>query len=94
MDCYVLNQYYLCCHLFIIYASGLKILEGQLVPEINECYLLHGTKESTTNVIAHDGLDFRVGSEKAMFGIGAYCAENSTKADQYTGLKSLIRLTK
>jgi len=38
----------------------------------------------TANII-NDGLDFRMASDKPMFGKGAYCAESSTKADQYAG---------
>ena len=66
-------------------SAGLAQLDKNLVTEINEYYLLHGTKPELISNIMHDGLDFRMSSDKPMFGRGAYCAESSTKADQYAG---------
>ena len=65
--------------------TGLAQLDKNLVSEINEYYLLHGTKPDLIPNIITDGFDFRMASEKPMFGRGAYCAESSTKADQYAG---------
>lgn len=65
--------------------TGLAQLDKNLVSEINEYYLLHGTKPDLIAGIVHDGLDFRMSSDEPMFGRGAYCAESSTKADQYAG---------
>ena len=73
--------------------AGLAQLDKNLVSEINEYYLLHGTKPDFTSCISSDGLDFRVASATPMFGKGAYCAESSTKADQYAGtMKSKTRI--
>jgi len=69
----------------MIFFTGLAQLDKNLVSEINEYYLLHGTKPGLVSSIFHDGLDFRMSSDKPMFGKGAYCAESSTKADQYAG---------
>jgi len=66
-------------------SAGLAQLDGNLVSEINEYYMLHGTKPDIIGNIIRDGLDFRMASDKPMFGKGAYCAESSTKADQYAG---------
>jgi Poly(ADP-ribose) polymerase catalytic domain len=59
-------------------------LEKTLIPEINEYFLLHGTKKDLTEIIQRDGLDGRL-NENGMMGPGVYFAERSTKADQYTG---------
>jgi len=65
--------------------TGLAQLDKNLISEINEYYLLHGTKSDLISLIVSDGIDFRMSNEKPMFGRGAYCAESSTKADQYAG---------
>ncbi|KAL3880865.1 hypothetical protein ACJMK2_033071, partial [Sinanodonta woodiana] len=57
-------------------------LVKDIYPEINEHYLFHGTKVDVVESIARQGLDDRL-AENAMFGKGVYCAESSTKADQY-----------
>lgn len=54
------------------------------MPDLNEYYLLHGTKKDLTEVIQRQGLDLRV-NEHGMMGRGLYFAERSTKADQYAG---------
>ena len=56
------------------------------MPEINEYFLLHGTKQDTVDVIANQGLDSRL-STSVYFGNGIYYAESSTKSDQYAGSK-------
>ena len=63
----------------------LSTLEAALVPDINEYFLLHGTKRDTLDVIANQGLDSRVAAS-LYFGSGIYYAESSTKSDQYAGL--------
>lgn len=60
-----------------------------LCSDINEYYLFHGTSKEITMKIIQDGLDYRVSSGKAMFGIGIYLAESSTKADQYVGCNKI-----
>ena len=62
------------------------MLERELVAEINEHYLFHGTKADTVDVILLQGVDNRVGGDHLLFGRGAYFAESSTKADQYPGM--------
>jgi len=69
--------------------TGLKILNGNLVSEINECYLFHGTKLDFIDAIEQKGFDFRVGGDSTMFGKGVYFAESSTKADQYAGMAGM-----
>jgi len=73
------------CLLIMMFFTGLAQLDKNLISEINEYYLLHGTKPQVKESIIRDGLDFRMASDKPMFGKGAYCAESSTKADQYAG---------
>ena len=63
---------------------GISLLDDQLIPEINEHFLFHGAKSEFIDAILKQGIDFRLGN-KGMFGRGAYFAEMSTKADQYTG---------
>jgi len=62
----------------------LSTLESVLVPDINEYFLLHGTKQDTVDVIANQGLDSRLATSQ-YFGNGIYYAESSTKSDQYAG---------
>jgi len=61
------------------------LLEQEVVSEINEHYLFHGTKKDTANSIRYDGIDNRLGSDHLLFGKGTYFAESTTKADQYPG---------
>ncbi|XP_061164241.1 uncharacterized protein LOC133173270 isoform X2 [Saccostrea echinata] len=70
------------------YAKLTKPLKEEIFPEINEHYLFHGTKPEVLQTIIHQGLDFRMSSDKAMFGMGIYGAESSTKADQYVDAKT------
>jgi len=37
-------------------------------------------------MIDSDGLDTRICGDETLFGVGSYCAESSTKADQYAGM--------
>ena len=62
------------------------ILHQEIYPDINEHYLFHGTKADLVDTIVNQGLDSRLAGDKAMFGPGVYCAESSTKADQYSGM--------
>jgi len=73
--------------------TGLAQLDRNLISEVNEYYLLHGTKPDLKSNIISGGLDCRLSSEKTMFGRGAYCAESSTKADQYAGKPDTYLLT-
>lgn len=66
-------------------SSESKRIKHLPIQEINEVLLLHGTKTETLNGIINDGLDNRLSGEGTMFGLGAYLAESSTKADQYAG---------
>lgn len=76
------------------------MLERDVVPEVNEYVLLHGTKKETVDVIVNQGLDSRL-SSSSYFGNGVYCAESSTKVDQYAGkntctsfnVKVILKLT-
>ncbi|XP_021352075.1 uncharacterized protein LOC110449500 isoform X2 [Mizuhopecten yessoensis] len=63
------------------------ILYDDIFPEINEHYLFHGTKPEIVQTVIQQGLDCRMSDEKAMFGMGIYGAETSTKADQYADHK-------
>jgi len=62
-----------------------------LLPELNECFLFHGTSGPTKDAIVHQGIDYRLGNHSALFGQGCYFTESSTKADQYAG--KMIQLT-
>ena len=55
-----------------------------IVTEINECYLFHGTIVDNTESVHRQGLDPRI-SETGLFGRGIYFTDSSTKADQNTG---------
>jgi hypothetical protein len=65
--------------------AGLKKLNRSLTPEINEYYLLHGTKAEYVELIMNHGFDFRQANDELLFGRGIYFAECSTKSDQHTG---------
>ena len=73
---------------FNLCLPGLKKLDDSLISEINEYFLLHGTKPSVVDVIEKQGLDFRLNS-RGMLGKAVYFGESSTKADQYAGNKRL-----
>ncbi|XP_069130993.1 protein mono-ADP-ribosyltransferase PARP15-like isoform X2 [Argopecten irradians] len=64
-----------------------SVLYEDIFPEINEHYMFHGTKPDVLQTVLRQGLDCRMGNENAMFGMGIYGAETSTKADQYTDHK-------
>ncbi|XP_013388312.1 uncharacterized protein LOC106157264 [Lingula anatina] len=59
-----------------------------LVEEINECYLFHGTKAEAVEGMLMSGPTEKLGQDTGMFGRGIYCAEKSTKADQYSDPKT------
>lgn len=61
--------------------AGTDFISEQLVSEVNEAYLCHGTGH--VNEIEETGIDSRFCENSALFGKGAYFAESSTKADQY-----------
>ena len=65
--------------------SGATELNKSLIQELNECFLLHGTKPSKTDAIKKQGLDSRLSADKSLFGAGIYLTESSTKADKYAG---------
>lgn len=62
-----------------------SMLDDALIPEINECYLFHGTETSALSGITAQGIDHRLSSARVLFGRGTYFAESSSKADQYAG---------
>ncbi|GKT31711.1 hypothetical protein ADUPG1_006082 [Aduncisulcus paluster] len=49
---------------------------------VNEKLLFHGTKARFVDAIMRCGADFRLAAN-GMYGHGTYCAENSSKSDQY-----------
>ncbi|XP_033743558.1 uncharacterized protein LOC117329640 [Pecten maximus] len=67
--------------------KDVSVLHEDVFPEINEHYMFHGTKPDVLQTVLQQGLDCRMSNEKAMFGMGIYGAESSTKADQYTDNK-------
>ena len=62
-----------------------------LLPELNECFLFHGTSGTTKDAIVQQGIDYRLGNHSALFGQGCYFTESSTKADQYAGEMNIVR---
>eukprot|EP00105_Crassostrea_gigas_P028096 XP_011449639.1 PREDICTED: uncharacterized protein LOC105343839 [Crassostrea gigas] len=60
-----------------------KRLMKDIIPELNEVYLFHGTKKDYVANIISKGVDPKLGSDEGMFGRGVYGCESSTKADQY-----------
>ena len=61
-------------------------LTGAIYPELNEFYLFHGTKSQFVGNIMRRGMDPRHSGDHPMMGRGNYCAESSTKSDQYAGI--------
>ncbi|XP_061183685.1 protein mono-ADP-ribosyltransferase PARP14-like isoform X2 [Saccostrea echinata] len=61
-------------------------LKTEIYPGINEHYLFHGTQPTIIKNILTQGLDGRV-ANNPVFGNGVYCAESSTKSDQYADPK-------
>uniref|UniRef100_A0A8B8DC01 Poly [ADP-ribose] polymerase n=2 Tax=Crassostrea virginica TaxID=6565 RepID=A0A8B8DC01_CRAVI len=64
-----------------------KCLQVEIYPGINEHYLFHGTQVSYLKNIFTQGLDGRL-ANSPFFGAGIYCAESSTKSDQYADPKN------
>ncbi len=62
-------------------ASGLP---GSLCLEVNETYLLSGTKPEHLLAILHNGLNPKLSALSGAFGAGVYLAEEAAKIDQYT----------
>jgi len=56
---------------------------GNLEPEVNEKWLLHGTQPHLVMPIFTGGLDERLSSLGSMFGAGVYLSEDPEKIDQY-----------
>ena len=63
-------------------------LTDAIYPELNEFYLFHGTKSQFVGNIMRRGMDPRHSGDHPMMGRGNYCAESSTKSDQYAGTKN------
>ena len=63
-------------------------LTDAIYPELNEFYLFHGTKREYVDNIVGRGMEPRYSGDHAMMGKGSYCAESSTKSDQYAGIKT------
>ena len=63
-------------------------LTDAIYPELNEFYLFHGTKPQFVDDIVGKGMDPRFSGDHTMMGSGNYCAESSTKSDQYAGTKN------
>lgn len=61
-----------------------SVLSNEVYHEVNEHYMFHGT--CVVDKIVEQGLDCRLAGQTAMFGQGVYCAESSTKSDQYAGM--------
>jgi len=66
-------------------AADTRCLNDNLLTELNECFLFHGTNHDVKEAIIKKGFDARLGNQNALFGPGNYFAESSTKADQYAG---------
>ncbi|XP_062595054.1 uncharacterized protein LOC134256426 [Saccostrea cucullata] len=62
------------------------LLKTEIYPGINEHYLFHGTEKKYIENILTQGLDGRL-ANSPFFGKGVYCAESSTKSDQYADPK-------
>ncbi|XP_052277425.1 uncharacterized protein LOC127876354 isoform X2 [Dreissena polymorpha] len=68
-----------------------SVLANEVYHEVNEHYMFHGT--DVVDKIVEQGLDCRLAGQTAMFGQGVYCAESSTKSDQYADPKGMRSLT-
>lgn len=78
------------CHSLESLYGGAPVMTSEfqaqeLLPQVNEFYLWHGTKPSAAMSIVTDGFQIsRAGlTHGAMFGKGAYFAEASSKSDEY-----------
>ncbi|KAH9523240.1 hypothetical protein Btru_066183 [Bulinus truncatus] len=58
-------------------------LKSDLSPEINESYVLHGTKVERIGALTQRGFNIKRSDPNALFGKGIYTTDSSTKADQY-----------
>lgn len=62
-----------------------KMLPGELIEDINETFLFHGTSEDKIENILDLNFDPKWTKASPMFGMGVYFSESATKADQYVG---------
>merc|ERR1719356_2354312 len=64
-----------------------------LLPEVNEVFLFHGTKEEAAHKITTGNVRINLAGSNAgtLYGRGVYLAENCTKADEYTRPVSGVR---
>eukprot|EP00933_Yihiella_yeosuensis_P050824 TRINITY_DN48621_c0_g1_i1.p1 TRINITY_DN48621_c0_g1~~TRINITY_DN48621_c0_g1_i1.p1 ORF type:complete len:857 (-),score=155.09 TRINITY_DN48621_c0_g1_i1:62-2560(-) len=60
-----------------------------LLPEANECWLLHGTNHTAADGIAQKDFDTSLASPSGLFGAGIYFAESSSKSDEYVQGKTV-----
>eukprot|EP01063_Lacrimia_lanifica_P032569 TRINITY_DN5584_c0_g2_i1.p1 TRINITY_DN5584_c0_g2~~TRINITY_DN5584_c0_g2_i1.p1 ORF type:complete len:1560 (+),score=207.46 TRINITY_DN5584_c0_g2_i1:1009-5688(+) len=59
-------------------------LDGDLLEDAQECYLFHGTDPAGVDQIVRGGVDSRLCKPgRDMYGVGAYFAEASSKAEEY-----------
>ena len=56
---------------------------AELVDDVNEFYLFHGTSSTKAAIIAEHGLDERVANLRGLYGAGSYFACNACKSHQY-----------
>ena len=59
------------------------IKDSTLDPDLNEKWLLHGTKPEFVLAMLQQGLNERITSMNGMLGAGVYLAEDAEKVDQY-----------
>ncbi|CAE8601108.1 unnamed protein product [Polarella glacialis] len=59
-------------------------LPGNVCRDINETFLLSGTKPEHLLAILHNGLNPTLSARSGAFGAGVYLAEEAAKIDQYT----------
>ena len=57
---------------------------ADLVADVNEFYLFHGTSSRMASVIAEHGFDERMAALTGLYGAGSYFASNACKSHQYS----------
>ena len=65
-------------------AEASSKLPGELLRDLNEAFLLHGTDPASMHDILQDGFNECLAS-RGYLGFGTYFAEDSGKCDQYLG---------
>jgi len=65
---------------------------GKLNDEINEKWLLHGTKFEIARSIIEEGFNERYASDGGIFGAGNYFGDTPEKTDQYTPPHDLVTI--